>query len=894
MIQLKEYQHRVLDSLREFLSGCARTQEPTSAYSAVTAKVYGVAQEYRQLTDPAFSKMPYVCVRVPTGGGKTLLAAYTVGIALNRYLQVPRGVALWLVPNNIILDQTAAALRDPRHPYRRALEQACDGPVEVLTIDEALRMTRATVDGQTVVIVSTIQCFRTSEPEGRKVYDPGNGAMKEHVDAIPVARFGDMELGPDQRPAPSLMNVLRYRRPMVIVDEAHNARTELSFAALAAVKPSCVIEFTATPDTRQNPSNVLHRVSAAELKAEQMVKLPLQVLTRPPSQREQLLAEAIALRKNLEGLAQQEAQATTEYIRPILLIQAERVDACEPLREKLVNEFGLAKDEIKISTGKLDDLKDVTSITDPACPVRFIITVEKLREGWDCPFAYILCSLRETHSATAIEQIVGRILRLPRASWKRSSALNCAYVLALAEGNRLEEVLAELKNALVGNGFTTAEAERVVLPAGQPSLPLGSQPQSVVFPAESIHAEAIRAYSGELAGKVSVDVEAGRVTVFAPLSSDEEEKLKACIKGADAQARITAAVERVREAERTFGGSGKPREATPYERQLAFFVPYLAVSEQGRFFEFEKTHLIEWPWRLSACVAVLPSSYNPLKRPGLRAGSLDVGKDGKVADQVVQEKDADNFVGQLQQQVFSFARPEDWTLEELVAWLDSKIEHQDIPPGESAEYLRKAIRGLMAQYNQADVSQIALDRFRLRDEIEESINRHREREHKVAFQQWLLPESGLAVSADCGLDFSKTLYEPSWVYDGSFVFKKHYYGPRPGELRERKAHNEYTEEFRCAQFLDDMPQVRYWVRNLARKTSSFRLQTSSDYFYPDFVCRLTDDRILVVEYKGKHLFDTVDAEEKRTVGEVWAKRAGPNYLFIMPKGDDLVQITGIL
>src|SRR5439155_21199597 len=81
----------------------------------------------------------------------------------------------------------------------------------------------------------------------------------------------------------------------------------------------------------------------------------------------------------------------------------------------------------------------------------YIITVEKLREGWDCPFAYVLCSLRETHSATAIEQIVGRILRLPHAQAKQHPDLNCAYALSVSVS--LTEVLPELREALESNGI---------------------------------------------------------------------------------------------------------------------------------------------------------------------------------------------------------------------------------------------------------------------------------------------------------------------------------------------------------------------------------------------------------------------------------------------------------
>ena len=898
MIQLKEYQHRVLESLRDFLGECARTREPGSAFEQVTARVFGWSTPYLQIPDPRFEKMPYVCIRVPTGGGKTLLASHAVGIALNRYLPTPHAVVLWLVPSNTILDQTADALRDARHPYRRALELECGGPVEVLTIDEALRMTRATVEGATVVIVSTIQCFRTSDPEGRKVYDGNNGSMVDHMAAVPHDRYADLEMGPDGRPKPSLINVLRYRRPIVIVDEAHNARTELSFATLANVLPSCIIEFTATPDTKKNPSNVLHRVSAAELKAENMVKLPLRVVTRHPGQKDQLLAEAIALRADLERLAGLEAQATGEFVRPILLIQADRVDACVPLRDRLVSEFGLVAGDIKISTGKLDELKNVANISDPACPVRFIITVEKLREGWDCPFAYVLCSLRETRSATAIEQIVGRILRLPKATPKQNAFLNCAFMLALAEGNHLEEVLAELRDALVSNGFTPPEAERIIIPASQPQMPLGAQPRTVELPAGALDGAAFRGQAATLAGKVKVDESRGAITVFVPLTKGDEETLLSCVKTEEARQQVVEAVERVRQVERTFG-DGKERVASPYEQQLEFLVPALCVVEDGRLFEFEKTHLIEHPWKLSAKSAELPPAYDPRNRPGVRAGSLDVaGKSGKVEIEAWREAEAEDFIGRLHQQVMGFSREEDWTVDELVQWLDSKIEHTDIPPGESAEFLRKCLRGLMARYGLSDVAVLVVDRFRLRDEVERLIGEHRAEERQAAFQGWLLPESALAVSVERGLDFSKQLYEPSWLYDGSFVFKKHYYGARPGELRERKADGNLTEEFQCAQFLDGLEEVTYWVRNLSRKPLSFRLQTSTDYFYPDFVCRLKDGRVLVVEYKGgdaeKAWYASADSEEKRLVGAIWATRSNGRCLFIMPKGKDFEAVRRLV
>lgn len=885
MIALKDYQLRVLDSLRNFLRRCSQTGSPAEAFREVTAKNFGQPVPYQHVEVAGLSNLPYVCLRVPTGGGKTLLACHACGVAMKELLHGEHAVVLWLVPSNTILDQTADALRNPRHPYRRALELEC-GAIEVVTIEEALRLSRATVEGQTVVIVSTIQCFRVDDETGRKVYEQ-NGSFTEHFMHVPAERLGDLEKGADGQPKPSLVNMLRLRRPVVIVDEAHNARTDLSFVTLGKVLPSCILEFTATPATTANRSNVLHRASAAELKAAQMVKLPLRVVTRHPSQREQLLAEAIALRADLENLAVAEAQSTGEFVRPILLIQAERVDGCEPLREGLVANFGLAKEQIKISVGSLDELKDVKDIAASECPVRFIITVQKLREGWDCPFAYALCSLKETRSATAIEQIVGRILRLPNATLKQHPDLNCAYAFSVSDS--IVEVLTELREALESNGFTRAEAERIILPMPQGVLALGTQPKTVsVDVAKELDAPLAQKQAETLAGRVRIDASKGEITVLVPLSSDEEQKLVACVKTEEARERVGRTVEAVRAAERAFGG-GKPRVATPYEQQLEFAVPLLCVREGEEMFEFDTTHLLERAWKLSEKDAELAPEYDPWKRPAGRAGLVDVGRRGEVTQQVLNEEPEGDFVARLHQQVLHLGGTEEWSVESLVQWLDRNIEHSDIPAAESGAFLRRVVLGLVAKHGGGDVGTVALDRFRLRDEVERKIEAHRNAERRAAFQALLLPESPLSVTETRVIDFRAMGYEPSWLYEGGFVFKKHYFGPKPGEMRDG------TEEFECAQFLDGLAEVKYWVRNLSRKASSFRLQSTQDWFYPDFVCQLADGRILVVEYKGgnadKGWYAMPDSEAKRAVGAVWEGRSGGKCLFIMPPGKDFAAIV---
>lgn len=892
MIILKDYQARVLDSLHDFFRQCSKDGRPEAAFQGVQLRNGWNPVPYIPVAAAGLKQgMPYVCLRVPTGGGKTLLACYAAGLAMSELLRAERAVVLWLVPGNTILDQTADVLRDPHHPYRRSLELSC-GAVEVVTIEEALHLSRATVEGQTVVIVATIQSFRVEDTTGRKVYDQ-NGAFAEHLLNLPSERLADLLPGADGKPKPSLVNMLRLRRPIVIVDEAHNARTDLSFATLGNVLPSCIVEFTATPAREKNPSNVLHRVSAAELKAADMIKLPLRVVTRDPSQRDQLLAEAIAVRADLERYAIAEAYQTSEYLRPIMLLQAERVDACEPLRERLASEFGIAKDQVKISVGALDELKDVKDITSSKCPVRFIITVQKLREGWDCPFAYVLCSLKETRSATAIEQIVGRILRLPQAEAKKHPDLNCAYAFSVSDS--LPEVLNELREALERNGFTTAEAERIILPVPQGILPLGVQPGTVRFdPEKELDIDVAQVQIAALAGKVRLDVKKGELTVFVPLDKDDTEKLTSCMKTPEAKTKVLEMLTTIREKEMAFGGTVQPRLPSPYQLHLDFVVPLLCVREQGALFEFESTFLLEHPWQLSAKDASLSENYNPRLRPVGKAGLIDVSSAGKVETSVVRESPSSDFVATLHQNVFQLGGAGDWTMENLITWLDRHIEHRDIPAGESAAFLLKVINGLIAKFDIRDLSLLALDRYRLRDEIETRIQQHRVTERKAAFQKFLLPASALVVSDEYSINFNSMSYEANWSYEGSYKFKKHYFGPRPGELPDITANGDLTEECQCAQYLDELPEVEFWVRNLQRKAKSFRLQTSKDWFYPDFICLLKGGRVLAVEYKGKHLYDASDAEEKRAVGEVWASRSGGRCLFVMPTEVDFSSIAKIV
>ena len=898
-LALKGYQTRILGTLRDYLREVARTGDPRNPFEKIVAANAAKAVPYIPVQIPGLAGvMPYVCLRVPTGGGKTLLAAHAIGAAVKDYQRAERAVVLWFVPSNPILEQTLAALKNPRHPYRHALERGDGaaspgvGAVEVLTIEEALRVTPGTLDGATVVIVATIQGFRVDDTTGRKVYDPLNGALDEHFRTVPPDRVGDLEKGPDGKPARSLENVLRLRRPIVIVDEAHNVRTPLSFATLGKLQPSCILEFTATPDREKAPSNVLHRVSAAELKAAAMIKLPIRVVTRPAGEWARLLTDALTLRKSLEGIAAREAHTSREYLRPIALIQGRDVEHTQELKKHLVDEHGIAEAEIKICTGKIDELKDVKDLAAVDCPVRYILTVQKLREGWDCPFAYVLCSLQETRSATAIEQIVGRVLRLPKASFKTAPALNEAYVFSVSP--TLAEVLGELKGALELHGFTGAEAERIIISGGDGGiLPLTVAPVVVAVHPDDFDKTLVATHAPALIGKVSFDVKAGTLTVSAPLNETERAWALSCVKAPAIQAQVTAAANEVGEAAAAWGAGGRlTSDTTALQKQIPFVVPLLAIRQGDLLEPFEATHLLERPWKLSERDAALSETLYPAKRAAGELGLVDVEKEsGRVRTEKTEalgQEEEEDFVGRLHQQVLALNGGSEWSFEQLVVWLDRNLfrdpeERREIIGVESALFLGKALNGLMTARGLTDIGLLVLDRHRLAEALAQRIRQHREAERLAAFQALLLPESELTVSPEVVIDFAATRYEPSWSYDGGHKFKKHYYPSGPGEL-----HNT-GEEFECAVFLDGLPEVQTWVRNLSKK-GPFWLRRATANFYPDFICLLTDGRVLAVEYKGAHLVTADEAKEKAAVGAVWAGRSGGKCLFVMPAGKDLAAI----
>jgi type III restriction enzyme len=876
MLQLKTYQEKVLDSLRLYFQACDRLKDADSAFYETTKIIWERGIPYRSITEPSeLADIPYICLRLPTGGGKTLLACHAIAIANRDFLKMEHSIVLWLVPSNAIRTQTIKALRDRNHPYRQALESTLSN-VEVMDVEEALRIRQGIVSSSTVVIVATLQAFRVEDKEGRKVYESA-GALHHHFQNLPSEVLNILDKDENGVINYSLANVMRIHRPLVIVDEAHNARTDLSFDTLARFRPSAIMEFTATPDSVKSPSNVLHSVSAAELKAEYMIKLPIRLEAHTDWQA--LLADAIAQRAELEKDAEIEERKTGDYIRPIMLIQAQahrqahETLTVEVIEKSLIEDHRIPSNQIVRATGEDRGLEDV-DLSAKDCPIRFIITMQALREGWDCPFAYVLCSVAEQRSIGAVEQILGRVLRLPNCRERTIGDLNRAY--AFVTSRDFAEAAKGLVDALVENGFNQLEAKEFIRPV-QPQMDRFVIPKVYKTPSPKkvnlIDVPNIERLSPEVQAKIEVDGDTKSITIRGMLTHEEEKEVRENLLMHDSRKVWADAVKEYREEAMGIIKS-------PSEKGVPFRVPLLCIRRDGQLELFEEDQLMEEGWEIENYDPRLTDDEVSLvtAEKGL-FGEIDVGQEGNIRSR---------FIPELNKQLQLIEVVENWTESQLIYWLDYNLrEFIELTPEEKERFLTAMIGDLVDHRNLV-LSQLVRKRFIVRKIAEEKLKGCRQNARAKMHQELLFDGSvDIVVTPERVFSFGAE-YPARFICPASDTLAKHYY-PKVGDLDDK------GEEFMCAQFIDQLNEVEFWVRNLERQPMlSFWLQTATDRFYPDFVCKLIDGRFLVIEYKGVDRWSNDDSKEKRRLGELWALKSDGKCLFIMPKGKDWSSVKALI
>ena len=856
-MELKAYQTDTLSVLRRFLE-IARAIGPGKAYEELTGapelaeRLGRHAGPYEVLRE--LPGVPYVCLRLPTGGGKTILAAHAIAIARSAWIERDHPLVLWLVPTNTIRRQTVEALKNSRHAYRQVLDRDFDGRVRVFDIADFTYLRPQDLRSHCCVVVGTIQTLRVSSTEGRKVY-AHNEEMEAHFASVHQAARGleRLETGTVKF---SFANLLHLHRPLMVVDEAHNAITRLTREMQARVNPCAIIEFTATPRPK---SNILYSVRAQELKHEEMIKLPI-MLSEHDSWQNAVNA-AIAACASLAESASEDA----EYIRPIVLFQAQPRNqdvTVEVLKEYLVEGEHIPEGKIAIATGDQREL-DGIDLFDRTCPVEYVITVEALKEGWDCSFAYVFCSVSRIQSATDVEQLLGRVLRMPYARRRQAADLNRAYAF-LSEPS-FGEAARALVDKLVGMGFEEEEArgqiEAVPEPRGDQGDLFGRQadphPQfkyrTPATPETLVKLKEARVPVQHVAAEGMVEI-----AIDGWVHQDWEHVIYEALPEGERHAFGTALAEhRV-----------SIKEQVPAaEREQSFEIPRLMSGIQGTlefadtdvFMEYHDWSLLNYPPRMGE------HEFNI--REMARRYEIDI--DGR--------KVTYQSAGQEEELALGIA-VDGWTPEALVLWLDRQVRQPDIHQIELLKWLRQLVDHLL---NRRGMTIAALMRckFLLARKIESKIRSIRQKERDSVYQRYLFaPDSQVTVSFDTTFTFKEGIYLDQRCYRGRWRPAKHFLGADRVPAFDGA---DDGEEVQCAQAIDSLPEVKYWIRNVARHPASFWLPTAAGRFYPDFVALLNDDRLLVVEYKGAHIAEGPDTAEKRTIGALWERVSGGQGLFVV-------------
>ena len=506
-----DYQGRVLARLDDYLTELAAEKKRSDEIARVAAEHQGLGltapdftvetwealrnagklpESRRQIpcsprTDGLNRPVPNIVFKVPTGGGKTFLAVAALSKIFGRYLGQNRKFVLWIVPNEAIYAQTKRQLADRQHPYRQMLDVLSGNAVRIL--EKGDQLDARDVESHLCVMLLMLQSGNRENKDTLRMFRdrgdvrgffPPEGDQEAHEAALDrTPNLDCYDLGDSAYPwrqiKDSLGNALRLVRPVVVMDEGHKAVSELAFATLYGFNPCFVLELTATPKdvaatSGKSPkparfANVLVEVQGIDLDREGMIKMPLNLDPRSGSDWHATLAAALGRLRELDAAARTLQAETGRYIRPILLAQVERTGNDQrdgvhihalDVKEWLTNTAGLDEAEIAIKTADTNDLAapENQDLLSPLNRIRVIITKQALQEGWDCPFAYVLCSLAASSNLSAMTQLVGRILRQPDARKTGVPLLDESYVITHHANSA--EVVAAIKKGLEEDGMS--------------------------------------------------------------------------------------------------------------------------------------------------------------------------------------------------------------------------------------------------------------------------------------------------------------------------------------------------------------------------------------------------------------------------------------------------------
>ena len=848
-MELKNYQRKVIADLTRYLELLNETMHYKAAFRCFWEEKSAPALGLYRDVIPG---VPNLCFKVPTGGGKTFIACNAIRPIFEALPVTKTRAVVWLVPSDAILRQTEKALKDPWHPYRQKIDVDFGGRVEVYTKQELLNgqnFNPTAVTEQLSIMVLSYDSFRTNKKEGRK-------AFQENSNLAAFAKvLGKPDNPIENADETALFQVINHLNPLVIVDESHHARSNLSLEMLENFNPCFVLDLTATP---KKESNVISYVDAVQLKRENMVKLPVIVYNR--ENQKEVLVDAIDLRDRLEELAVAEQRETGRYLRPIVLFQAEpkgKEDATtfEKIRDSLID-AGIPREEIAIRTADVNELKD-TDLMSSACPVRYIITVNALKEGW-----YILASLANKNSQVDVEQIVGRILRLPHTTQHRQKALNQSYVLT--SSNDFNTTVQRIVKGLNSAGFSDRDCR-----VSEPVLPTEQEGPLEQFVLDGMET------MDEL--KTDPEYPEDSFDVDGKSIGEELQRRREAEQSSEATPKVDAMIAEAERVGQDYSDAIRKADHDPYTQNMSWEerenVTTFSVKPEFRE-EIEALRIPQF-FQVIPNTLFTDGAYVLLDEAQLAEEFTLRDKDSVIdfstADDEIREIDVRETEDGLPK-VFKMKSAEQRYFKEYFNNLpsenrvrvckDTMFHKLNKMNGIDAEELKAYLERIVGNMDKDQLSAMekAIQAYgeKIKNKIEALLKKHCQK----TFFDWLETER-----IACRPSFRL----PDHIHPTTHtkIYGKSLYQAEEGNMN--------SLESALVIELTALPNVRWWHRNISRQ--GFCINGFLNH-YPDIIIRTEKGKLICAETKGEHLKNE-DSREKIELGMAWSSHAGSQFRYYM-------------
>lgn len=855
-MELKTYQKKVINDFSDYLKLLIKTQDTSKAYKELwNRKGVPVGDNGIKPYTPIIKGVPHICFKVPTGGGKTFIACNSIKTFFSFADKNKPKIVVWLVPSDSIKEQTLKHLTNPNHPYRQKINSDFNHSVEVLSKEQALMgqgfQPDTVIEQLTILVLSYDSFKRGRSEESLRSYRENSNLMN----FTKVFSKGNVDI--ENADDTSLFQTISNLNPFVIVDESHNAKSELSIDMLKNFNPCCVLDLTATP---QKNSNVISIVSPHQLKNENMVKLPVLLYNR--KSKDDVISDSVSLRNRLEQIAVNLQMSGEDYIRPIILFQAQSKakddnTTFENIKTQLIQDYLIPPEQIAIQTADIKELKGIDLLS-KECEIRYIITINALKEGWDCPFAYILATVANRTSDVDVEQILGRVLRQPYTKQSKNNLLNMSYVIT--SSNKFSKTAENIVSALKLSGFSDKDYRCENVDNTTPAFSGFEPPIDVPETPISIFDDQ---KANEVAKNIFTSPQNKAINDTHEIDETEEisENVKQMIEIAENQGN-------------SYNEEMKNKEDDDIPDELSDKMIKYGICEEFKDIAenlilpqfFEKTNpfsLFEDNQDTLLCKENLSENFNL----STKDCDINFGNSEKELVMVDVEEQRNNptytRLSYNENEFFSKLlenQPQEKKIEICKSIIRKKIDNnKNIAVSDLKNYVNRIVETM----SKDDLSMLEYDVTSYANKINRKVKELLEKHRYENFYNWI--------------DVDKIYCKPSYKFPKNAIISDH-----PISITKSLYTTEFTNkpnvfETKVIEMIVKLDNVLWWHRNIDRK--GFFINGFINH-YPDFIVYTKNNKIIVLETKGDDR-DNSDSTAKVKLGQKWASLAGANYKYFM-------------